>query len=1268
MTSLGFWPVVRNAVIKVLAFWILLFAAYLALGRQFIPYVEKLEPQLEQWLSSQLDTEVEVGAIEGSWLKFNPVITLRDVQLGDALFIEELVLAPGFYESIVRGGLSFIRFDLRGLDADLMQSDLGWQIRGLARAESSRSALSSLRFILQLFQRQQHVSFQNVQLHIVPLDFPEFDVLLEKGRLAGGQLINSLVATATLSQDDLTVPVELQLETTLEAGQLNHLYIQHGAVELSPWLAELDPSISGFLMTGEYWLNFDRYRWRSAAAKIGIERVQIAGRAEPLLFEQLDMAISASHSSSKTSGTVSLYSDGNTDAPIKTNALFSLVGEKLDLQWDALPAELVGQWLAKDDDSGFWRRISPKGFVENGQLQVDTKVLDSLTLNADLVELSISPSKDVPGLDRLSGRLSMTRQGGEIRFESDETTLNLTSLYDQPFTAEVSQGVLSWQRRDAYGSFIDGSADVVLAPGLLNSEQAEATAVNVSWHSRLPNALNREAGREKTIEVALTAPYVDADWMKYLAQNHHVKPGISNEIERIIQAGTFTDVKLDFIAAFGLQSKPDRQFFLSAQAVDVGIHYLEGWPAVEQFNGTVTLGHNRLQVSSARPALMSEMSFSDIDLNIDFESSLMTVAVVSELPAAHVVRFLKQDPVRALLAGRLDDLYAEDSLGFALNLKVPLTSPEAFQLETDIDFHGNSLEFADLNLIFNDVQGGLSFSSDDGLSSTDLSAVHRGELQHIEISGQPSSEQNSLQISIEGHTPLKFWGMRYGDPLFMSSEARVAHQTTVSISDEATEIEVYSDMVGFELALPEPLSKSAEQAVPMKLNIKIDSKGRKYFNSQIDDDLKIFTEFSADNQLKRGTLAYREPLKVRDEPGLYFDFNIDEVSIDAWWAAIQAYAERLQVKGGSGSGRFSEQISEINLVSDKVWYLAKEWHQASIQLYQNEQGWIAGFSADEGQGQISIPSNGVAMFADFQWLNINTDQTSESGLPVDPLESRLPDEIPEMSIQVNNLIWNGKDLGSWRASLRSSNGELVAEDLEGQMDGAELKGELFWRIVNGKHRSQFTGQIAIGNVQNILQTWSQPELLVTRDGEVDFDLSWAGSPAFFNYRSLQGVVDIELKDGAIIDVGELEGVKLVGLLNLSRIIERVALDFSDLLGDGISFDTLDGEILFDRGFARVGKQLVIDGASTTFRFTGDADLLTEQLDVDLNLTVPLSKTFPLVALLAGVSPQAAAAIYVTELALNDELSQISSARMHIIGSFDSPEVLFYKVSSAEESQ
>jgi uncharacterized protein YhdP len=266
-----------------------------------------------------------------------------------------------------------------------------------------------------------------------------------------------------------------------------------------------------------------------------------------------------------------------------------------------------------------------------------------------------------------------------------------------------------------------------------------------------------------------------------------------------------------------------------------------------------------------------------------------------------------------------------------------------------------------------------------------------------------------------------------------------------------------------------------------------------------------------------------------------------------------------------------------------------------------------------------------------------------------------------MELQIKKLIWNEQDMGDWRANVRVEDNILLAQSITGSMPGATLTGELEWRVNDGEHETKFKGVVDSGDVLTVLNEWEYAPVLTSRDGHFEAELYWLGSPAFFDFKRVQGKINLALTKGAILKVEEYEGIKLIGLLNFTRVLQRIALDFSDLLGSGISFDTIEGELLFDRGFARVGEQLVIDGASTNFRFSGDADLLSNVIDIDMVLTVPLSSTFPLVALLAGVSPQAAAAIYVTERVFNNELKKISSARMHITGSFEEPIIKFYRV-------
>jgi hypothetical protein len=54
-----------TVLLKVAAFWILLVATYLALGRQFFPAVERYDVELATLLSDQLGVQVSIGSLAG---------------------------------------------------------------------------------------------------------------------------------------------------------------------------------------------------------------------------------------------------------------------------------------------------------------------------------------------------------------------------------------------------------------------------------------------------------------------------------------------------------------------------------------------------------------------------------------------------------------------------------------------------------------------------------------------------------------------------------------------------------------------------------------------------------------------------------------------------------------------------------------------------------------------------------------------------------------------------------------------------------------------------------------------------------------------------------------------------------------------------------------------------------------------------------------------------------------------------------------------------
>ena len=116
------------------------------------------------------------------------------------------------------------------------------------------------------------------------------------------------------------------------------------------------------------------------------------------------------------------------------------------------------------------------------------------------------------------------------------------------------------------------------------------------------------------------------------------------------------------------------------------------------------------------------------------------------------------------------------------------------------------------------------------------------------------------------------------------------------------------------------------------------------------------------------------------------------------------------------------------------------------------------------------------------------------------------------------------------------------------------------------------------------------------------------------------------------------------------------LDFSDLYEQGVVFDVLKTRLSFDNGIATFVDSLWIDGPSAKFQSSGQVNFNTEEIDQKLVVTFPITSSLPLVAVLAGLAPQIAGAIYVTEKLIGEELEQFTSASYTVSGTIENPKM------------
>lgn len=1273
-----------TVLLKIGAFWILLVAAYLALGRQFFPHVERYNAELALLLSDRLNASVSIGRLSGQWSQFNPILIAEDVQISSTLSVERMLLEPALIQSLVTLSPVFKRFELTGFEANLIQTEQGWSFAGVGGGSGRANPSDmSLEQVIALIRQQREVRFTDMALHIEPRLLPGMTVAMESAQLTGLEDDNWMRAQASVNFDGLTVPIELQLESTRRNNQYEvSLYARHGAFDMAPWLQERLPDMRQASLAGEYWISLTRDQWQSAQVRLQSPVTRFTGSRAGLTLRNLDMELFAERTTAGTDLWVRHFShelerSGGAEPEVQGDFIVraSQRQSQWQVQWDQLPMAPISAYLALNDGSGYWDRAFPQASIDQGKVAYRTGQPDSLRMTANVIDLQMQPYAGIPGITGISGQVRAEGATARLDFDNTDVTFELPAIYQQPFLFERISGLLDIRWSAGAGVQLEGHHEVAIAPDAAQrTAGVSAQPLTGHWRVDLVNGSDVAADvREVGFRLAVAADTTNANWAKRLTPDYRLPAQVKPWILDNLQSARLSDLDFSFVSGFRSGRMTESGLALVTDVDDAEVRFNDRWPAITGGSGQVRVSLDDLQVD-AQSGHLAGIALRSGRLHLPFSERQLLIDLDVAADAGEALALFKQEgPLDFLAADVVSDWTLSGVTEATLDLTVPLSeAPIDIALTSQLD--NGTLNLAELDLTVSDLSGDIGYSSARGLYSDRLDGRLFGAEHQAQLTSDLTGADTRVSLSVSGNTPVDAWGRWLEDPWLSGQPYQINIDTRLDFLPGQTHITVQSDLVNLPLAFPAVLGKTAEQVRPLALDLVFAESEGLGITGHYNEILQWSFDLSPGNRIEAGTLALNTPLVRRERSGVYVDALLPEANIDQWREALQSVGEVYQEAGSPlaelGSEAGSQLVREVNLRGALWRGQGLNWTQPRVQVLSSDEGWLTTLEARELSGRVLIPFNGDPHFADFDFVNINRTPPSAGASPEagaedtpapDPMAMLRPNELPDANMQIARLSIDGRDMGSWRAEIRREDGNAVLRNLRVEMPEARLEGELTWRYLDNQHRTAFQGQVRTGNILRVLQSWDYAPVLESRTGQFDLDFEWPGTPAYFDFDRLRGGIELRLTNGSILELDEYEGVKLVGLLNFTRVLRRLALDFSDLIRDGISYDVIEGELLFDRGFARVGDRLLIDGPAIKFRFSGDADLVRDVLDVDMVMTVPLSSTFPLVALLAGVSPQAAAAIYVTERVFNNELERLSSARMHVTGSLEEPELRFYRV-------
>ena len=267
-----------------------------------------------------------------------------------------------------------------------------------------------------------------------------------------------------------------------------------------------------------------------------------------------------------------------------------------------------------------------------------------------------------------------------------------------------------------------------------------------------------------------------------------------------------------------------------------------------------------------------------------------------------------------------------------------------------------------------------------------------------------------------------------------------------------------------------------------------------------------------------------------------------------------------------------------------------------------------------------------------------------------------PRTLPPLQVQAAEFSLGERHFGSLAVEFSRRPNGLEASNFQTRNESFSIDGSAGWLIDETNatgQRSYLQARIVSSDVEQTMRQLNYQPGIISKDMEVDLNVSWSGGPRQDFFESLDGDVVVRLGAGQLEEVEPGAG-RVFGLMSVVALPRRLSLDFSDVFDRGFGFDEITGSFRLDNGEAFT-CDLSLKGPAADVGVVGSASLITREYDQTVIVSGNLGNTLPVVgAVVAG--PQVAAALLIFSQIFKKPLQGVGQIYYGIEGSWDEPSI------------
>lgn len=1225
----------------------LVLALFQVTGRLMFTVLDKLEVGVNQWLSSQ---HIVVSGLEGDWRRINPIVRIESVTL-PAGQVSGLQVEIDWLESLLRNRLIARDLSLAAGRLLLTNAEGGWRLVGAAGGSG-----------FDPFGLLYHSDNIDVSLAVGFVDgdgqaHPRDDVQFRyRATNRGGEHRHRLM----MQNRDCTNPcrVSLALDDSeaiaFVRGRVMAASVEGAGLRLPrPLLAASDGHLG--VVTGHWWRDgaLSGGQGHLAIEDVGLNDdllagslwVSVQGEGDEHHISLDEFEVRNQHRRWSLPRILLTFESGDTQSlltgwteRIDTGTGFSFITAL------APPETAAFRWLnALNAEAS---ALNVHAFVRFPSLDVG--------YTATVQGVNLDGYNGSPWIRGAAGQLLGANQMLQLALNADDVGLQFPDMFHQRWHVDHLSGLLqAYVSRDYFalrGTHLKADLGGTHASARFSLSRPSGER----YRERLSLLLNLD---ETTVERGKSyIPY-------------KLPAGLPEWLEDGPRSGQLTDVSFAYLGQ--IHSRPfelARRVALSAR-IDAGhLQYHPDWPEVRGLEGFLSVSGRDVRIQVQEGSSLSGTDLAGSHIHLIDNASLADIDLRSTTTVEESLAFIRATPLRDWLAFITPDWAGRGPVRMAGRLRLPLkltgdhigeVNP-ANELEVDLDISllGSDLDLPGFGVHLGDLSGDVHYTYPHHVSGTDVA----GRIFNRPAKFSASSDEDTVIFHVDGQAPyedvLALLGMR--DPGGIHGGFDFITDLHIELGERASRLDMVSDLTGLELDLPGEFAKAADESVATELELRFldDYQSARFRYGPVRGWLHV------DEVPLRGAIGFSQPPPLLSVSGSGAQENVLVLG-----GRVRGFSISEVIPGaGSDAAVLALPVLLRNLTVGMIDVNGVPFSEVTLN------GAIG--APDAGDLLLSMDSADLSgtlavvadepLALDLKLLKLPLAEPGAAEDPAvpgaDPLSVDIIAQLVDADVHVDRFVVGELEYGSWTFGLRPENDGVALYDLDARLRDVHItSNKLFWD--GSKNRTRFSGRLTAADLATVFPQWGYAASVSTERAAMDADLNWRGSPAAVDLSLLVGEASFEAENGRFLEVTQgTDAMKIFSLVNFSTIAKRLNFDFSDVLGEGVSFDKLTATTEFREGSLQFLEPMAVSGSGSNFRIGGTVDLVSGVLDNEMVVTLPVTKGLPwYAAYIALANPLAGLGVLVGERVLRKPLEQFSSAKYEISGTLDEPELKFIGV-------